>query len=256
MLQMASRAGDGDMPLRADGPAPVPSHLAPVVASVSSGASRYGQGARPNIAAIAAILLVHAALIGAVLQARSQVQKAQEARLTVVNLTSAPPPPAAEAPPPPPATPQVVAPPPIVRTPTATPPAIQTTPDPVPVAAPVPVAMIAPAPGPVPAAPPAPPSLIQAGDLGTQMVSGKPPRYPIESRRKREQGTVVLALTLGIDGTVESIAINRSSGHARLDTAAFDAVRGWRWQPTIRGSQPVRVRGIVEIPFILRGDAR
>ena len=88
------------------------------------------------------------------------------------------------------------------------------------------------------------------------MVSGKPPRYPIESRRKREQGTVVLALTLGIDGTVESIAINRSSGHARLDTAAFDAVRGWRWQPTIRGRQPVRVRGIVEIPFILRGDAR
>ena len=256
MLQMASRAGDGDMPLRADGPAPVPSHLAPVVASVSSGASRYGQGARPNIAAIAAILLVHAALIGAVLQARSQVQKAQEARLTVVNLTSAPPPPAAEAPPPPPATPQVVAPPPIVRTPTATPPAIQTTPDPVPVAAPVPVAMIAPAPAPVPAAPPAPPSLIQAGDLGTQMVSGKPPRYPIESRRKREQGTVVLALTPGIDGTVESIAINRSSGHARLDTAARDAVRGWRWQPTIRGGQPVRVRGIVEIPFILRGDAR
>ena len=255
MLQMASRAGDGDMPSRADGPARVSSHPEPIAASASGAASRYGQGARPNIAAIAAILLVHAALIGAVLQARSQVRKAEEARLTVVNLTSAPPPPAAEAPPPP-ATPQVVAPPPIVRTPTATPPAIQTTPDPVPVAAPVPVAMIAPAPGPVPAAPPAPPSLIQAGDLGTQMVSGKPPRYPIESRRKREQGTVVLALTLGIDGTVESIAINRSSGHARLDTAAFDAVRGWRWQPTIRGSQPVRVRGIVEIPFILRGDAR
>ena len=116
--------------------------------------------------------------------------------------------------------------------------------------------MIAPAPAPVPAALPAPPSLIQAGDLGTQMVSGKPPRYPVESRRKREQGTVVLALTLGVDGTVESIAINRSSGHARLDTAARDAVRGWRWQPTIRGGQPVRVRGIVEIPFILRGDAR
>ncbi len=256
MLHMASRAGDGDMPLRADGPAPVPSHLAPVVASACSGASRYGQGGRPNIAAIAAILLVHAALIGAVLQARSHVRKAQETRLTVVSLTSAPPPPAAEAPPPPPATPQVVAPPPIVRTLTATPPAIQTTPDPVPVAAPVPVAMIAPAPAPVPAAPPAPPSLIQAGDLGTQMVSGKPPRYPVESRRKREQGTVVLALTLGVDGTVESIAIDRSSGHARLDTAARDAVRGWRWQPTIRGGQPVRVRGIVEIPFILRGDAR
>ena len=67
MLQMASRAGDGDMPSRADGPARVSSHPEPIAASASGAASRYGQGARPNIAAIAAILLVHAALIGAVL---------------------------------------------------------------------------------------------------------------------------------------------------------------------------------------------
>ncbi|MBJ7378314.1 energy transducer TonB, partial [Sphingobium sp.] len=49
--------------------------------------------------------------------------------------------------------------------------------------------------------------------------------------------------------------VSQSSGFARLDDAARDAVKGWRWKPTIRGGQPVRVRGVVEIPFILRTDA-
>src|SRR3546814_8719568 len=30
-------------------------------------------------------------------------------------------------------------------------------------------------------------SVVQGGDLGAQMIAGKPPRYPVESRRKREQ---------------------------------------------------------------------
>ncbi len=93
------------------------------------------------------------------------------------------------------------------------------------------------------------------GDLSAQMVSGKPPRYPIESRRKREQGTVVLALTLGLDGAVESLTIARSSGFSRLDDAARDAVRKWRWRPMIQQGQPVKVKGVVEIPFVLQGSA-
>ncbi|GLV24457.1 hypothetical protein TomTYG45_08980 [Sphingobium sp. TomTYG45] len=84
------------------------------------------------------------------------------------------------------------------------------------------------------------------------MVAGKPPRYPIESRRKREQGTVILSLTLGVDGAVESLTIAQSSGFSRLDVAAREAVRSWRWKPMIRDGQPVRVKGVVEIPFVLR----
>ena len=97
--------------------------------------------------------------------------------------------------------------------------------------------------------------IVQGGDLGTQMIAGKPPRYPVESRRKREQGTVLLALTLGLDGAVESLSIAQSSGFARLDNAARDAVRGWRWKPVMRDGQPVRVKGVVEIPFVLRSGA-
>ncbi|CAM8643192.1 MULTISPECIES: energy transducer TonB [Sphingobium] len=235
--------------------------LAPVAAlppsaSVASSADRYGARSRPNVPAIVAILVVHALLIGALIQVRNHVQRTEAAKLTVVNLSPPPPPPpAAETPPPPPSAPQVVAPPPIVQTPAPPVPTVQTSPEPVPVQAAAPVTVIAPGPSTSVAAPPAPPSMVQGGDLGAQMVAGKPPRYPIDSRRKREQGTVVLTITLAMDGGVESIVVSQSSGFARLDDAARDAVKGWRWKPTIRGGQPVRVRGVVEIPFILRTDA-
>ncbi|WP_298399843.1 energy transducer TonB [Sphingobium sp.] len=217
-------------------------------------AERYRARSRPNLPAIIAIVAIHALVIGALIQVRNHVQRMEATKLTVVNLTRPPPPPAAETPPPPPSQPQVVAPPPIVQTP-APPVPVQTTPDPVPVPSPVPVAVVAPSPSPAPAAPPAPPSIVQGGDLGTQMVAGKPPRYPVESRRKHEQGTVVLTLILGLDGAVETVSVSQSSGSSRLDNAARDAVKGWRWKPTIRGGQPVRVKGVVEIPFVLRVDA-
>ncbi|MFC3440786.1 energy transducer TonB [Sphingobium rhizovicinum] len=255
MLQAASQPID-DYGAMADNQDAV---VAPVIPAVPASAAampseRYRARSRPNLPAIAVILVIHALVIGALIQVRNHVQRAEAAKLTVVNLTPPPPPPAAETPPPPPSQPQVVAPPPIVQTP-APPVPVQTTPDPVPVPSPAP-AYVAPSPAPAaPAAPPAPPSIVQGGDLGTQMVAGKPPRYPIESRRKHEQGTVVLTLILGLDGAVETVSISQSSGSSRLDNAARDAVKGWRWKPTIRGGQPVRVRGVVEIPFVLRTDA-
>ncbi len=212
---------------------------------------RFGANRTPNLPVIAVILILHAALIFALVQVRQHVVRAREAKLTVVNLTPPPPPPAAEEPPPPPVKPEVVAPPPIVRTPVPPVQQVATTPDPAP-STPSPAPVAAP---PAPVAVAVPSSTIQAGDIGTQMVSGKPPRYPVESRRKREQGTVVLSITLGLDGGVESITVARSSGFRRLDDAARDAVRGWRWKPTVRDGQAVRVRGVVEIPFVLRIDA-
>jgi len=201
-----------------------------------------------NVPAILVILLLHAVIIAALVHARHHVHRMREARLSVVNLMP-PPPPSVKAPPPPPQS-RIVTPPPLVKVPPAPVPTVATTPTIVPPAPPAPPLAVP--------APPAPPaisvgsSIVQGGDLGTQMIAGKPPRYPVESRRKREQGTVLLALTLGLDGAVESFSIAQSSGFARLDNAARDAVRGWRWKPVMRDGQPVRVKGVVEIPFVLR----
>lgn len=214
--------------------------------------SRYGQSKSPNWVIIALILAVHAVLITAIMHVRHQVQRREELRLSVVNLTPPAPPPPQDAPPPPPSKPQIVAPAPVVRLATRSP-QIATTPIAQPVAVSAPT-VIAPAPT-VALAAPSPPSTVQGGDLSTQMVSGKPPRYPIESRRKHEQGTVVLALTLGTDGAVEAIAVTRSSGFARLDDAARDAVRKWRWRPLVQQGRAVKVKGVVEIPFVLRSTS-
>lgn len=252
MLHAAIRPIDDDIVMTDPPGASRVAAIAPSTAAVVPG--RYGARSRPNIVAILAILFFHTLLIGALIQMRSHVLRAREAKLTVVNLSPPPPPPAAESSPPPPSAPQVVAPPPIVRTPAPVP-TVQTTPEPMPVSVAAPTMAVTPGPVAPIAAPPAPPSIVQGGDLGAQMVAGKPPRYPIESRRKREQGTVLLTLTLGLDGAVETVAVSQSSGFARLDAAARDAVKGWRWKPMIRDGQPVRVRGVVEIPFILRSDA-
>ena len=251
MLHVADRAVETHVDAFVPSPAvatPVPPTGEP---EASSSFSRYGASKSPNWIVIAAILVAHALLITAVLHVRHQVQRREEARLSVVNLTP-PPPPAEEAPPPPPSTPQVVAPPPMVQVPVA-PVQVATTPNPPPPAASA--AIVSPVPAPVPVSAPAPPSVMQGGDLSAQMVSGKPPRYPVESRRKHEQGTVVLSLTLGTDGAVETIAVARSSGFSRLDDAARDAVRRWRWKPMIQQGQPVRVKGVVEIPFVLQINA-
>lgn len=218
--------------------------IAPAPAALA--AARYGAGRSVNMPAIMLVVALHAALGFALLHMRQVYVQKKEAALAVVNLTPPPPPPSEE-PPPPPSPPQVVAPPPIVRTPLPMTPTVMTTPEPVP----VPVTAAPSPPAPV-ALPPAPPSTVNAADLMARMVSGKPPRYPIESRRKHEQGTVVLQLVLGLDGRVASIAIAQSSGIKRLDDAALDAVRGWRWEPMIRNGAPVQVKGLVEIPFVLK----
>lgn len=213
--------------------------------------ARYGDDRRPRFGTALTVLLIHAVVIGALLYFRPTVVREEVARLQVVNVKLTPPSPPKE-----PAKtpkPEVVKLAPTVQAPQTTvvspipPPAISLS-----VAAPTPAAAAPAPPAPEPA--PAPPlTTVQGGDLGTQMLSGRPPRYPVESRRKHEEGTVVLDITLGMDGRVASIAIARSSGSARLDNAARDAVKSWRWAPTIRNGVAVMVRGVVEIPFVLQG---
>lgn len=240
---MVAVAGEGrfraTFPAPAERPAPEPSPL-PV--------TRYGDRRRPNLGAIGTVLALHAVLLVGLVKA-DVIPLPKKRPPLVVDLIAEPP-----APPPPPAAPEpvvqqvqppqptIVSPPPLVTTPSP-PPQVAVAAE----APPPPAVVVAAAPK--AAAVSAPVSV----DLSTKLVSGKPPRYPIESRRHKEQGTVVLRLTLGLDGGVEAISVAQSSGFDRLDQAALDAVRRWRWSPTLQGGQPVQVRGMVPIPFVLQG---
>lgn len=219
--------------------------------------SRYGAGGGHRLPAVALVLGMHAALAAMLLQHSGIIAKKPVENLEMVNLSlKAPPPPAPQpAAPPPPVAAAVVAPPSEVEIPAPSLPPIAVTQLSAPVTMPtIPLsAADASSPTVMPSAAPARTPTVDGGDMGTRMVDARPPKYPIESRRRREQGVVVLAITLGTDGRVSALAVARSSGFARLDDAARNAVRHWRWSPTLRDGQPVMVRGTVEIPFVLAG---
>ena len=65
------------------------------------------------------------------------------------------------------------------------------------------------------------------------------PSYPPMSKRLSEQGTVVLRVLVKSDGTAGTIEIKSSSGFPRLDQAAIDAVKTWRFNPATNDGKPV-----------------
>lgn len=102
-----------------------------------------------------------------------------------------------------------------------------------------------------PAVAPAASTTLEGGDLSSKVLSAKPPVYPVDARRAHEQGTVKLLVLVGSDGKVSDIKVAASSGSDRLDRAALQAVRRWRWSPTIISGAATVVRGYVTIPFVL-----
>lgn len=212
---------------------------------VAASGGRYGEQRRLSLPATVLTVALHLLLLAGLLGLQYRAEARKEERLVSINLASPPPAPPASPEKPVPQKASIQAPTPLIRMSQAAPP-IATSPDPVPDAPAPPVA------APAPQAAPAPPSIVQSNDLGTRMVSGRPPRYPRESRRAQEQGTVVLFVTLDVGGGVASISIQRSSGFPRLDDAARDAVRTWRWAPTIRNGVAVKAQGIIPIPFVLQ----
>jgi protein TonB len=213
---------------------------------------RYGEDRRFSPRTVIGVVLAHVAAFAVGMYLQPQFHKPHQHRLQMVEMKLDSPPPPAE--PPKQKQAETVK---LEVTPYTPPPSIplvSTMTIPV-EPAPQPVAVSPPSP-PAPPAPPAapsPPTTVQGGNIGTAMISAKPPRYPMDSRRKHEQGTVVLSVTLGVDGKVSSVSVQRSSGFASLDNAAREAVRQWRWAPTMRNGEPVLVRGVVEIPFVLQG---
>jgi len=79
------------------------------------------------------------------------------------------------------------------------------------------------------------------------------PSYPALSRRMSEQGKVLLRVYVTMDGRAEKIELKTSSGYSRLDNAALEAVRQWRFVPAKQGEQAVA--GWVVVPVDFRLDS-
>jgi len=75
------------------------------------------------------------------------------------------------------------------------------------------------------------------------------PAYPSQSRRLKEEGTVLLLVRVSDQGVPLSVEIRTSSGFERLDEAGVQAVRQWRFVPAKRGNDSVAASVLVPIQF-------
>lgn len=78
------------------------------------------------------------------------------------------------------------------------------------------------------------------------------PIYPPEALRAAVVGIVVIEAIIGKDGKVDRADVIKSV--SQLDTAARNAVRQWRFEPTVQNGQPVEVGAIFALDFTLRSE--
>ena len=85
--------------------------------------------------------------------------------------------------------------------------------------------------------------------IAAKIVNRVTPVYPPLARQTRISGTVRLHAIIGKDGTVQQLEV--LSGHPLLQQAALDAVRQWRYQPTLLNGEPVDVDTTIDVIFSL-----
>jgi protein TonB len=112
------------------------------------------------------------------------------------------------------------------------------------------------------AAPPPPPPVKEApkpqtpkqirvgGNVQSAKLINQPkPAYPPLARQARIQGTVRFNAVIGRDGSIQNLTL--VSGHPLLVPAATEAVRQWRYQPTLLNNEPVEVVTQIDVNFTL-----
>jgi periplasmic protein TonB len=101
-----------------------------------------------------------------------------------------------------------------------------------------------------PAAPPAPKSVSVASTLqASKLIHQVKPLYPDIAKRTGVQGNVRLHAIIAQDGSVQRLQV--VSGHPVLVPAAVEAVKQWRYSPTLLGGNPVEVVTQVDVNFVL-----
>jgi periplasmic protein TonB len=98
----------------------------------------------------------------------------------------------------------------------------------------------------------APPAVIPP-KFDADYLDNPAPTYPALSRRLGEAGRVVLRVFVDPNGLASRIEIFTSSQFDRLDQAAIEAVRRWRFAPALLGDKPVSASVLVPVNFSLRG---
>lgn len=109
----------------------------------------------------------------------------------------------------------------------------------------------APPPPPKEAPKPVTPKAIRVGGnvQSAKLVNQPKPSYPPLARQARIQGVVKFNAVIGKDGSIQNLTL--VSGHPLLVPSATEAVRQWRYQPTLLNNEPVEVITQIDVNFTL-----
>ncbi len=93
------------------------------------------------------------------------------------------------------------------------------------------------------------PLKLSEGVLEAQLISRIEPQYPTLAVLTKTEGAVRLHAIISRDGRITSLEV--ISGHPFLVKAALDAVRQWRYRPTMLNGELVEVETSITIVFQL-----
>lgn len=111
---------------------------------------------------------------------------------------------------------------------------------------------------PAPPAPPAPapappmaPVLKQVPPSAVRYLKEPTLNFPLLSKRAKEQGTVVLRITVDVNGRLKEAWVQKSSGFERLDQAALKDIHSARFAPQMEDGKPVEWQTLAPLAYDL-----
>ncbi len=75
--------------------------------------------------------------------------------------------------------------------------------------------------------------------------------FPLLSKRAREEGTVVLRITVDATGRLKQATVHRSSGFERIDQAALRDIHSARFVPYMEDGKPVEWQTLAPLAYEL-----
>jgi protein TonB len=87
------------------------------------------------------------------------------------------------------------------------------------------------------------------GVQAAKLIFGPKPHFSPLALAARIQGTVKLQAVIAADGSIQNLRV--MSGPPLLAGAALDAVKQWRYQPTLLNGAPVEVITEIDVVFTL-----
>ncbi len=91
---------------------------------------------------------------------------------------------------------------------------------------------------------------VRNGVSPPKAITSPEPEFSDEARRLKYQGTIALMLIVDPEGNVRDVRVSSPLG-CGLDKHAVERVSQWKFQPALKGGEPVTVEIAVEVDFHL-----